>query len=77
MTTHALRNWRVSQGLTQQDVAQMADTTRATICRIELRVEDPSFHLIKRLVRASAGAVTANDFLPPDLLPAAQLEAAQ
>jgi transcriptional regulator with XRE-family HTH domain len=61
---HALRKYRHEAGKSLQEVAERSKTTRATLSRIENGLQIPSLDLVKRIIEATHGAVTANDFLP-------------
>jgi DNA-binding XRE family transcriptional regulator len=55
---HPLRAYRETQGITQEQVAALAATSRATICRIEAGAQHPGRPLRKRLVAVTNGAVS-------------------
>ena len=57
---HPLRAYRRKHGLTQDQIAKRADTTKATVSRIEAGTFDPTFDLMRRLIAATNGAVTAD-----------------
>lgn len=54
---------RSSAGLSQDDLARLSGVSRWTINRIELGERDPSFALMQKIIEATAGAVTPNDFI--------------
>jgi transcriptional regulator with XRE-family HTH domain len=59
---HPLRAHREANQLSLKDVAVTADTTVATVCRIERGTRSPSFALADRLSRATG--LPLEDFLP-------------
>jgi len=59
---HPLEKYRREAGLTRRDLAIKAATTRQTIHRIEVGKQNPSAALIRRLMVATNGALTPNDF---------------
>lgn len=74
---HPLRAYRRRKELSQDQLAGLADTTKATISRIESGTLDPTFALMRRLIAATAGEVTADMLIAwstgaqPDRKPAA------
>lgn len=58
-----LRQIREDMGLTQEQFAALVGCQRSTICRLELGVRRPSLDLIERLVRATNGRLSADDFI--------------
>jgi transcriptional regulator with XRE-family HTH domain len=65
LRTHPLRAWRLTQKppLSQAELAEIVGSTKATISRIESRLQDPKVALIRKIVAATAGAVTAEDLV--------------
>jgi transcriptional regulator with XRE-family HTH domain len=63
MTNHPLRRFRERAGLTLEQLAILADTSAASLSRIETGQQFPSFGLISRLARVSNGKLCANDFM--------------
>ena len=61
---HALTKFRTSNGLSMEQVAKLAGTTRQSIFRIESGGQTPSLALVQRLIDASSGSLSADDFLP-------------
>ena len=59
--THPLRAWRLLQKppLTQDCFANRIGASKTTISRIELRVREPSVAMIRKIVAATRGAVSA------------------
>jgi transcriptional regulator with XRE-family HTH domain len=54
--------------LTQKSATEIAtrcDVCVSTITRVAKGTKDPSLKLIERIRNVTAGAVTADDFLPP------------
>jgi len=62
-TEHPLRTYRRKHGLSQDALAQCAETTKATISRIEAGNLDPTFDLMRRLFAATEGEVTADEMI--------------
>ncbi len=58
---HPLKAYRKRQGLTLEELALRAGTTKSWLSRIESG-EPPGTSLIGRLVAASDGQLTPNDF---------------
>jgi transcriptional regulator with XRE-family HTH domain len=63
-TMSKLRAYRLSKGLSQEALARRLGVGKAAICRIERGSRRPSLPLIARIVRVTAGELSANDFLP-------------
>ena len=61
---HALLAYRRKTGLTLEALAERARTSRSMLSRVEQRKALPSLGLVSRLVAATGGAVSADDFLP-------------
>lgn len=55
---------REAAKLSQDELAGLCGVTRWTINRIELGERNPSYALMLKIIEATGGAVTANDFLP-------------
>ena len=66
MTTHPLTIYRSTAGLSMKAMAMLSGTTRVSIFRIEKGRQWPSLALVRRLISASEGKLSANDFLPPE-----------
>lgn len=66
---HPLRQFRERRGLSQGDLAERASTTKATISRIETGECGLSVDMLKRLVAATGGEVTADDLIASAPLP--------
>lgn len=62
--THPLTKFREKSGLSMDQVAKLADTSRQSIHRIENGDQTPSLRLVARLIGASGGKLRADDFLP-------------
>ena len=62
---HPLRTYRRANGLTIDAFAAKAETSRATLSRIENWKQEPSLALIRKLIKAADNALDANDFMPP------------
>lgn len=60
---HPLRIYRRQRGLTLDAFAAAAETTGATLSRVEKGLLKPGFGLLGRLVAATAGVVTADAIL--------------
>lgn len=63
MQEHPLRTYRRQKLLSLHELAQAAGTTKANLSRIETGVQKPSFDLLKRLIDATGGDVTADEML--------------
>lgn len=61
---HPLLAYRERTNLKLDELAKAAGTSKSTLSRVERRKCCPSLGLIARLVAATNGEVTANDFLP-------------
>lgn len=55
---------RVASNLSQDDLAKLCGVTRWTINRIEKGKRDPSLSLMFRMIRATNGKISLDDFLP-------------
>ncbi|MEJ0094521.1 MAG: helix-turn-helix transcriptional regulator [Methylocella sp.] len=60
---NALRKFRVEAGLSLKQLADSCQSTSATLSRVERGRQTPSFDLLERIMGATGGAVTPNDFL--------------
>lgn len=63
MSIHPLRKYRTENGITLEHLAQMVGVTRATLSRIETWLQSPSLSLVCRLINATGGALSADDFI--------------
>jgi predicted transcriptional regulator len=61
---HPLKKYRTSIGLSACEFAAMVGVSNVSIHRIESWKQTPSLSLIARIISATGGAITANDFLP-------------
>lgn len=59
---HPLRSYRRKNGLQLDDLAEKTGVSRSTLSRIETRRAAPSLDLVRRLIAATNGAVSATDF---------------
>ena len=75
--THPLTQFRAETGLSMDELAKAAQTTRQSIFRIEKGGQTPSLGLVGRLIEASGGKLSADDFLPPTPDPEAPTATAQ
>lgn len=66
-----LAEWRRRQGLTQEAFAASIGCVQSLISLVERATEPrvPSTEVIRRIYRATAGAVTPNDLVFPEGLP--------
>ena len=62
---HPLKHFRLRHDLAASAVAAQVHVSRQTIHRIEKWVQTPSLDLVAKLVRATGGKLSADDFLPP------------
>jgi len=53
MSDHPLRQWRIKNNVTLLDLAKLAETTPASISRIERGAQDPSLAMMIRIMRAT------------------------
>lgn len=60
---HPFRRWRSEHDITLDRVAEFAETTAATISRIESGAQYPRPALLARLVELTSGKVGASDFI--------------
>ncbi len=60
---HPLRRYRKDTETTLDALAEKIGATAATLSRIETGKQDPSLDLVRRLIEATGGAVSASDFL--------------
>lgn len=68
---HPLTSYRRRAGLSLDELAQRAKTTKSWLSRIEGGTDKPGPGLIERLISASGGEISANDFFqPPSVHPA-------
>ena len=58
-----LSSWLKTEGVSARDFAARIGTTEATISRIRNARAQPSFELAEKIMQATGGAVTPNDFL--------------
>lgn len=63
--THALRLFRTSSDLTLDALADQVGVTKGQLSKIETGKALPSVSLIQRLIAASGGQLSADDFLAP------------
>lgn len=63
MSNHPLKAYREGAGLSLDDLAGKAGTSKASLSRIEGRLQKPSLGLIERLIAVSGGKLAADDFL--------------
>jgi transcriptional regulator with XRE-family HTH domain len=59
---NALRRFREERQLSQADMAKLIGTTVASISRWETGERRPSSTMFPRIIRATKGKVTPNDF---------------
>lgn len=58
--THPIKAYRAQRGLSLQQLAERARTTRSTVSRIEAGLLKPSFDLLDRITAATGGEVSAD-----------------
>lgn len=63
MHKHPLTAYREKHGVSMEALAAIARTSRQTIFRIERFEQNPSIGLISKIIRATDGAIRADDFL--------------
>lgn len=64
--THPLRSYRLSAGLTLASLATQAGLPKSVLSKIENRAVSPTMSTVAKIVVATNGAVTANDFMPSE-----------
>jgi DNA-binding XRE family transcriptional regulator len=69
MSTHPLREYRKKLGLSLDEIAARAGTTKSSVSRIELYQISPPLALVGRLVHATDGWLRPDDFMPRDYAP--------
>lgn len=62
MSNHPLRSYRESHGISLDNLAASVGASKASLSRIETRLQTPSLGLVERIVGVSGGALNANDF---------------
>lgn len=60
---HPLRRWRSKQGLSLREFAEQIAVTKGTVSRYESGRRRPEWAVLDRIVKATRGAVTADDFM--------------
>lgn len=63
MSNHPLKSYRLSAGLSLEELAGRVGASKASLSRIEARLQTPSLGLVERIVAVSGGELTANDFV--------------
>ena len=63
MSEHAMRRYRREKALPLDALADATGVSRGTISRIERGKQNPSIDLVRRLIAASGGALSAQDFI--------------
>lgn len=63
MKEHPLKTYRDERGLTMAAFARIAGTSESTISRVESGQLQPTFPLLRRLVDATDGSVSADQLL--------------
>lgn len=61
-SVHALREWRIAQGLSCAPLAWLVETSDASISRIERYQQAPRPAMIRRPIELSDGALTIEAF---------------
>jgi transcriptional regulator with XRE-family HTH domain len=60
---HPMRRYRRIKGIPLEALAQATNISRGTLSRIETGKQNPSVDLMRRLIAASDGVLSANDFV--------------
>ena len=68
---HALEKFLISRGLTQEAFAELIGSTQESVSRYISGERTPRRDVMVRIIAATDGDVTANDFLPRDASPGA------
>jgi transcriptional regulator with XRE-family HTH domain len=63
MNSHPLKSYRERAGLSLEGLAARVGTSKASLSRIEARLQTPSLGLVERIVGVAGGELTANDFV--------------
>lgn len=63
MNQHALRLYRIKHQISLEQLAVIVGTTRATLSRVETGTQQPSMALLKKIIMATGGEVSADDFI--------------
>ena len=63
---HPLRRWRLKQRLTLAALAERVGVDLSNLARYERGERTPRPAVLARIRDVTGGAVTANDFLPPN-----------
>ena len=58
-----LKAYRDAHNLTASEMGRMLDVEHSTVLRIEQGKREPSAEMLRRIVRVTGGAVTADDVL--------------
>jgi DNA-binding XRE family transcriptional regulator len=61
-----MRRYRRERGLPLDVLARAADVSRGTISRIETGKQNPSIGLMRKLIAASGGELSPQDFMGQD-----------
>lgn len=75
MSNHPLRSYREQAGLSLDELAALVETSKASLSRIETRAQTPSLGLVERIVKASGGLLSANDFFGDEVREPAEVRA--
>jgi transcriptional regulator with XRE-family HTH domain len=67
---HPLKLYRDRENLSLERMARDVGTSKSHLSKIENRRQFPSMPMIARIVTATNGVLSANDFLPPPAAPA-------
>ena len=59
-----LQQWKDKEGLTNQQIADLVGVSQGSISRYINHVVRPEWPNIQKIITATNGEVTANDFLP-------------
>lgn len=71
-TNHPLARWRKSHKKTLNDLAKAADCAVSHLSQIESGKTNPSLKLIAKLQSITGGAISAQNFMPPESGPSAR-----
>jgi transcriptional regulator with XRE-family HTH domain len=63
MMKHPMRRYREERGITLATLAARSGVAKGTLSKIENGLRDPSLSLIRRIIDATDGALSADDFL--------------
>jgi len=67
MTEHPMRRYRREKAMPLDQLAEATGVDKSTLSRIERGKQNPSIDLLRRLIAATGGALSAEDFCAPQV----------